>query len=334
MPDIRFSQTPANASQLCLKDPETLEQFLRCNPQIANGNTTMPGPFAYNVSPDNPVGSQIVTQQFNSLPMAARQNLDQCVADYGDDVHALAEFYERHLANFELPSPADVNGVAGVGVAAAQGRTTSFQNALIQYQQALIKLHRHNKVGRVAGAQKIQLRQRVIEAYELLNRHYAQEMRRIVPAQHKSRNRGTALSNADRGVTLAERSRGRGIHVADMHEGQKVSRFAKALRYSSRGIVVLDVGFRGSRVRQEYRAGGEWERELAVQTGGFAGAGIGGGLGAKAVLTVGRLALAATPMGWALVIGSSIAVGAVAAYQTDKQFQTLIGSVWDYLLGE
>ena len=132
MPDIRFSQTPANASQLCQQDPETLEQFLRCNPQVANGNTTMPGHFAYSVSENAPTGSQIVTQQFNSLPMVARKNLDQCVADYGKDVNDLSEFYERHLANFELPSPADVNGVAGVGVAAAQGRTTSFQNALIQ----------------------------------------------------------------------------------------------------------------------------------------------------------------------------------------------------------
>ena len=198
MPDIRFSQTPANANQLCQQDPETLEQFLRCNPQVTDRNRTLPGHFAYNMSPESVLGSRIVTQQFNILPMTARQNLDQCVADYGEDVHALAEFYERHLANFELPSPADVNGVAGVGVAAAQGRTTSFQNALVHYQVALIKLHRHSKVGRVAGAQKIQLRQKVTEAYDRLNRHYAQEMRRIIPAQHRNRNRGTALSNAER----------------------------------------------------------------------------------------------------------------------------------------
>lgn len=334
MPDIRFSQTPANPNQLCQQDPETLEQFLRCNPQLADGNTTLPGHFAYNVSPEFALGSRIVTQQFNTLPMTARQNLDQCVADYGEDVHALAEFYERHLANFELPSPADVNGVAGVGVAAAQGRTTSFQSALIQYQAALIKLHRHNKVGRVAGAQKIKMRQKVTDAYDRLNRHYAQEMRRIIPAQHRNRNRGTALSNAERGITLAERSRGRGIHVADMYEGQKVSRFAQALRYSGRGIVALDIGFRGQRVHSEYRNGGEWERELAVQTGGLVGSVGGGSLGANVALTAGRLALAATPMGWAVVIGSSIAIGAVAAYQGDKALQGMFGKIWDSLFGD
>ncbi len=43
-------------------------------------------------------------KQFNSLPMTARQNLNQCVADYGEDVNA--------LANFELPSTAEVNGAA------------------------------------------------------------------------------------------------------------------------------------------------------------------------------------------------------------------------------
>jgi len=334
MPDIRFSQTPANPNQLCQQDPKTLEEFLRCNPQVTDRNRTLPGHFAYNLSPESVPGSGIVTQQFNTLPMTARQNLDQCVADYGEEVHALAEFYERHLANFELPSPADVNGVAGVGVAAAQGRTTNFQNALIQYQAALIKLHRHNKVGRVAGAQKIQLRQKVTDAYDRLNRHYAQEMRRIIPTQHRNRNRGTALSNAERGITLAERNRGRGIHVADMHEGQKVSRFAQALRYSGRGIVVLDVGFRGQRVRSEYKNGGEWERELAVQTGGLVGSVGGGSLGANVALTAGRLALAATPMGWAVVIGSSIAIGAVAAYQGDKALQGMFGKIWDSLFGD
>jgi len=334
MPDIRFSQTPANASQLCQQDPETLEQFLRCNPQVANGNATMPEHFAYDISSESALGSRIVTQQFNSLPMTARQNLNQCVADYGEDVHALAEFYDRHLANFALPSPANVNGLAGVGVAAAQGRTTGFQNALTQYQEALIRLHRHNRVGRVASAQKVQLRREVTEAYDRMNRHYAQEMRRLVPAQHRNRNRGTALSNAERGITLAERNRGRGIHVADMHEGQKVSRFAQALRYSGRGIVALDVGFRGQRVRSEHQSGGDWEREMAVQTGGLLGSVGGGFFGANTALTLGRLALAATPMGWAVVIGSSVAVGAVLAYQADKQGQSIVGAAWDFLFGE
>lgn len=329
MPDIRFSQTPANASQLCQQDPETLEQFLRCNPQVANGNATMPEHFAYDISSESALGSRIVAQQFNSLPMAARQNLNQCVADYGEDVHALTEFYDRHLANFPLPSPANVNGLAGVGVAAAQGRTTGFQNALNQYQEALIKLHRHNRVGRVASAQKVQLRQKVTAAYERLNRHYAQEMQRIIPARHRNRNRGTALSNAERGITLAERSRGRGIHVADMHEGQKVSQFAQALRYSGRGIVALDVGFRGQRVHSEYQSRGEWEREIAVQAGGLVGATGGGAVGARVALTAGRLALAATPMGWAVIIGSSIAIGAVAAYQADEFGQGFIGRMWD-----
>lgn len=135
-------------------------------------------------------------------------------------------------------------------------------------------------------------------------------------------------------MTLAERSRGRGIHVADMHEGQKVSRVAQALRYSGRGIVALDIGFRGQRVHSEYKNGGEWEREPAVQTGGFLGASGVGLLGANAVLLAGRIALAATPMGWAVIIGSSIAIGAVAAYQGDKALQGVFGTIWDSLFGD
>lgn len=85
---------------------------------------------------------------------------------------------------------------------------------------------------------------------------------------------------------------------------------------------------------QTYQENGEWERELAVQTGGFAGA-SGAGLitGRTVALTMARVALAATPWGWAFMIGSSIAIGAIAAYQMDERGQSLMGLVYDKLFG-
>lgn len=44
-----------------------------------------------------------------------------------------------------------------------------------------------------------------------------------------------------------------------------------------------------------------------------------------------RVALAATLWGWALLIGSSIAVGAYATYHADQRAQGVVSRWWDRL---
>ncbi|GAB3108176.1 hypothetical protein G8770_23705 [Aestuariicella hydrocarbonica] len=186
--------------------------------------------------------------------------------------------------------------------------------------------------GITAAQRKMELRNQVIAAYEKLNHYYQQELRRIVPAERFMKNKGSALSNAQRGITLAERPRGRGIHVANAHEGQQISRLAKGIRYAGRGAVVLDAGFRVNTVHNTYADGGNWQREWAVQTGGFLGASATGTLVGRAAFLASRIALMATPWDWAFLIGSTIVAGAYLAYQADNGMKGISGELWDKLV--
>lgn len=123
---------------------------------------------------------------------------------------------------------------------------------------------------------------------------------------------------------------GAGIRIADVHEGRAVTRFSQSLNYAGKGIIAVDLGLRTNKVYQTYQDNGEWEREIAVQTGGLAGAtGAGYVTGRAVALTMTRIALAATPWGWAIMIGSSIVIGAVAAYQMDEQGKKITSRAWD-----
>ncbi len=285
---------------------------------------------AYCLAPEPAPQDLAITTMLNNLPERARDNLACCIDQHGDDTLRLALFMDWVQQQVNLDNVNTTNGIAGIGATILGNRTNSFMAALQQYQGALIKLNQFSRVGRGPAATKMQLRKKVKISYEQLNRYFQQELHRLAPASHFGKNRGTAITGADRGITLAERHKGRGIHIADIHEGQAVSRFSRNVSYAGRGIIAVDLGFRGHRVYQTYQENGEWERELAVQTGGFAGAsGAGFITGRTVALTMARVALAATPWGWAFMIGSSIAIGAIAAYQLDERAQSVASRAWD-----
>lgn len=50
----------------------------------------------------------------------------------------------------------------------------------------------------------------------------------------------------------------------------------------------------------------------------------------RSAILLSRIALMATPLGWMILIGSTIAIGAVLAYQMDKAGQGFAGHLWDY----
>lgn len=329
MPELLFPRAPIKTADFCNQDPQTLEQFLRCNPHPSSGSLSPHR--AYNTSLDSSVTSQLITQQINSLPAQSREHLQHCVADYGDETLRLAEFYDRHLADISLPTLAqDSNSLAGIGAGVLSGRAESFQQALTQYQRALVALQKHSGTGRGPAAQRSQLRRNVMNAYQNLNHHFHVEMQRIAPPHAPHKNRGNALTGATRGINLAERRRGRGIHINNLQEGKKVARFSNSLSYAGRGLIAVDIGFRSASVHKTYAANGNWQRELAVQTGGFGGSLLTGyATGRTAAIMLSRIALMSTPVGWMILIGSTIAIGAVLAYQADQGGQRIVGSLWD-----
>lgn len=98
---------------------------------------------------------------------------------------------------------------------------------------------------------------------------------------------------------------------------------------------MLDFSSRVGNIHNSYRANQDWEREIFIESLSFIGSAVGGSLVASAGTTAltGALSLvvAATPLGWAmLIIGDATVIGASAgasilANQYGKEF-----SDWAY----
>ena len=91
-----------------------------------------------------------------------------------------------------------------------------------------------------------------------------------------AKNRGGAISNAQRGITLALRSRGGRVDprlfVADLFQAQTLKNFAKFMsRIATPLALATDGLIRNGRVRSEKQEDGDWHRESYKQMGGFFG---------------------------------------------------------------
>ena len=333
MPEYYFPSKPENATQLCGSDAELRQLFGDCNGLHGNDNLK-PG-FAYDITLDGRSASRAISKTLNGIPTEPRSRLSECTAMFGQDTVALARFNEKFLDGVDLwELGKEANNLLGSSAAVAIGRAESFKGALRDYQQALIALNKFARSGGKDAARKARLRNNLNKAYEQLNTKFRQELNTLIPESHRGKNKGSALTSAERGKTLAERSRGRRIHVLDMEQGKAVGKLAGAMNYAGKGIAVIDGGVRINEVRQKYQNGEDWQRELAVQSGGMLGTGVTGTATTRLVMGVSRVLMIGSPWGWAFLIGSSIVTSAILSNQMDNRIQRFIGRQWDALLGD
>lgn len=146
------------------------------------------------------------------------------------------------------------------------------------------------------------------------------------------KNRGSALTSADRGLTLARRRHGRGLWVADLAEAIRLEKLAKGIRYVGNKMVAIDAGSRIYGVTQTYRNGGDWMREASVEMTGFGAGGAAGMVVGKATVSgaalgAAALGLAITPVGWCIIIGVGVAAGFGAGYALDHAGKSLASGI-------
>src|SRR5690606_36526953 len=127
-------------------------------------------------------------------------------------------------------------------------RLTGVQQALLEYQAALDALHRHRGVGRGASARLMDLRRNVKQKYAVLQQKYQTELKQL--ARHPGKNRGNAINNAQRGITVAERRASRHLYVANAQEARQLDRLARNIRWAGNGLVAIDAGRRAAGVYQ------------------------------------------------------------------------------------
>lgn len=253
---------------------------------------------------------------------------------YGDQTVGLAEVYDRHLNGFDALFFG--YGLTGAAASSVNYRLTDFQSALRSYQQALVDLNSYSRVGRGGAARRAELQRIVRARYDVLQTKFKVELSRMTPPNHVGKNRGNALVSAERGLTLASRKRSRQLFVADTAQAHRVGRFSRSMRMLGNSAIVVDAGSRAANVYGTYNSGGNWQREASIEATGFGlggAAGIYGGyLGGKAAiagLAALKIGLAATPVGWVVIIAAGVAVGIGASQAGNSIGKWFSGKLWD-----
>lgn len=272
---------------------------------------------------DNPTHAGILSQ-LSSLPVA-RGLTDLSLTLGSDNLLPLATMRDK----------LQEAGVGFLGAAAglSNKRGNAFVTAVKDYQKTLLQ---YRKAVVANAPTKASARQVAQRAFDEMQRHFRSELS-ILTAQVKTR-RGSPLTNPQRAINIANSSRNIAkLHVTNQVEASwlvKLTRHAKVL---GNGLVVIDFGARVGRINNEYKAGGNWGRELFIESSSFAtGATSGimvGNAGAAALM----FSIAATPVGWvglvAVAGGALVAGGAAAAsIVTNNATKSVAGEGYDGLM--
>ena len=171
------------------------------------------------------------------------------------------------------------------------------------------------------------------QAYNALMTEHRAAMASLAPAVMRAKNRGGAINNAQRGITLALRSRSGRVDprllVADLFQANTLKNFASYMsKLATPLTLAVDATLRAGKVRSVNQSDGNWHRESYRQIGGFGFGAVAGGLAAGATFKAGaagaaKLGIAIVgvgigPIGWAL-LGCLVVVSAGVALAASNQ---------------
>lgn len=158
---------------------------------------------------------------------------------------------------------------------------------------------------------------------------------KVVTNQVKS-SRGTPLTNFERGANIAKSSRNIAkLDIVSPVQANNIVKLTKHAKFLGNGLAVIDFGSRVGNVHNSYKGGGNWEREMFIESSSFAASAMAG----TAAVNVGGAALGflivATPIGWVGIIigGVAIAGAAVtASVVTNDAFKNNSGAWYDSIM--
>ena len=203
-------------------------------------------------------------------------------------------------------------GAVGAASTALESRLSNFAKAAKALQEALEDVRKGVKA-KLPKAKMIKLEQRVHALSKDFNHKFQTEINKFI-GRVKSK-KGTVYSDSERGVNKAKSGKGvKPIQFTSTKAFNNLRAFEKSANVVGKSLIVLNAGLRADKVHDDYLAGRNWQKRAAVEAAGF-GLATAGGLwvGGQAVTAGLGIAMLATPVGWVFIIGSSIAVGIVAA---------------------
>ncbi len=255
-----------------------------------------------------------------------RRNLGDLVVNYGGEAtSAVAGVYNKYGAEFNL-------SMVGASISLYTERTDGFGKAIKEYQEMLLQ---YREAAKAKSPHLLLVKHRVHVAFEKMQKQFGHELK-LVAGNNTSR-RGTPFTNPQRAMNIAQDSRhAKKLFVANQAQANNLIKFSRHAKYLGNGLTVIDLISRAGNVHNEYKAGGQWERELFAES-----LSLGTSTAASAALVkLGAGAIGfftvATPVGWVGLIIGGVAVAGTAALggmATNHFFKKHSNHIYDHIMG-
>ncbi|WP_201276865.1 hypothetical protein [Microbulbifer sp. ALW1] len=287
---------------------------LHCpTPKFAQANT----PYLLN-GHNNAQGKRI--QALLAPSQIARPVTDLSLTFGEDNTLAIAAMMEQ-LKDYNI-------ALTGASTSVYGERMNGFAKSVKEYQVALLNY----RGAKLSGASNHgQLKQQAHAAFLRMQRTFNAELNNVT--SHIRSRRGTPLTSAERGTNIARSSRNAAkLQFSSEIEAHKLVKFSQYTKLLGNGLAVIDFGSRAGKVHNSYQAGGNWERDLFIESSSFAASATTGALIAQAGVT---FLLAATPLGWtALIVTGLIVAGtaATASVLVNNQVHKNSGAIYDKVM--
>lgn len=243
--------------------------------------------------------SQIISAL--SAPKVANNLTSLSLSFGGDNTIALAEMTKK-LQEYNV-------GLMGASTSVYANRLGGFVGAVKAYQDALMA---YRGTINSNAASKALAKRKAFKAFQNLQFRFKHELN-AVKAGVKTR-RGTPLSSATRATNIARSSRNIAkLNVTSQVQAHNLVKFTQHAKFLGNGLAVIDFTSRVGNIQNEYEGGGEWERELFIESSSFAASAVTGAAIVNAGVTALTFLVVATPIGWVGLIVGGVAVASVAA---------------------
>lgn len=285
---------PEHLSQHCSINTEQLDDLFETTPELIRRYK----PYILHNRPT--LSDKNIAQCLSPEPIS--RELTHLSLSYGEEqVLALAEIIAK-LKEYNI-------GMIGASTSVYAHRLGGFAGAVKDYQAALMS---YRDARSANTATKLLAKKKVNKAFQFLQSRFRHELN-AVSSQIKSR-KGNPLNNPVRAMNIAKSSRSAvKLEIDSQVQAHKLAKFAQHAKYLGNGLAVIDFGSRIGNIHSSYKADGEWERDLFIESSSFA---LSASTGIVAV-NVGTASLgllvALTPVGWIGLIFGGVAVAGTAA---------------------
>ena len=218
-----------------------------------------------------------------------------------DNTLAIAEISER-LKSYNINAIGASTSVYGQRLKGFGEVVKQYQDALMDYRAAMQNNNR--------SSARVLARQRAVTAFQKMQMGFKHEMS-AVTSGIKAGRRGLPLTNVNRGINIARSSRNVAtLNISSRVQASQLARFGSQAKFLGNGLILIDVGSRVGNIHTSYKAGENWERELFIESSSFGLSAIVGTYAVNAGVTI---LLAASPVGWVVLIAGGLAVAGAAA---------------------